>query len=475
MVGHTLTADVRLDEKAIQEFQTGMRGDVLRPDDAGYDEARRLWNGMFDRRPAVIARCTGAADVMAAVNFARENRLAIAVRGGGHSLPGQSVCDGGLMIDLSPMNSVRVDPSKRTVRAGGGCLWGAVDHETAAFGLATVGGTVSHTGIGGLTLGGGFGWLGRKYGFVVDNLLSVDIVTADGRFLTASADENPDLFWGVRGGGGNFGVVTSFEYRLHEVGPIVVGGMALFPAARAAEVLRAYREIMAAAPDELTLAAVYISAPPAPFVPADAVGAPMLAIAGCYAGSIEDGQRAMEPVRALRPIVDLLGPMPYTALQTIIDEANPHGLQYYNKSHYHADLSDDLIDTFAAQAAGKTSPTSYLLLFPFGGATARSEGGDTAMGNRDTAYIFVLISSWVDPSESERHIGWTRDVWAALQPFATGAIYVNDLNDDPPDKVSTAYEPATFRRLIEVKTKYDPTNVFRFNQNVKPRSSTPGG
>lgn len=386
-------------------------------------------------------------------------------------MPGQSVCDGGLMIDLSLMNGVRVDPANRRVRAQGGCLWGAVDHETAAFGLATVGGTVSHTGIGGLTLGGGFGWLGRKYGFAVDNLLSVDVVTADGRFLTASADENQDLFWAVRGGGGNFGVITSFEYRLHEVGPIVVAGMALFPAERGSEIGRAFRTIMASAPDELTLALVYLSAPPAPFVPPEAVGAPMVAIAGCYAGGIEEGQRAIEPVRALGPIVDLMGPMPYAAFQTIIDEANPHGIQYYNKSHYFAELSDAAIDTFMSEAAGKTSPLSYLLLFPFGGATQRSLGGETAMGYRDTKYIFVLMSCWLDASESDRHITWSREVAAALEPFGTGGIYVNDLNDDAPDRVKAAYEPATYRRLVEVKNKYDPGNLFRLNQNIKPTAS----
>jgi FAD/FMN-containing dehydrogenase len=460
-----------VDDSAIQNFTMAMRGEVLRPDAAEYDSARRIWNGMFDRRPALIARCTGVADVIASINFARDNNLLLAVRGGGHSMPGQSVCDGGLMLDLSLMNGVRVDPVKRTVRAEGGCLWGAVDHETAAFGLATVGGTVSHTGIGGLTLGGGFGWLGRKYGFAVDNLLSVDIVTADGRFLTANADENPDLFWAIRGGGGNFGVVTSFEYRLHEVGPIVVAGMALFPAERGVEIARAYRDITASAPDELTLALIYLSAPPAPFVPPEAVGAPMIAIAGCYAGGLEEGQRAMEPVRALGPIVDLIGPMPYAAFQSIIDEGNPHGIQYYNKSHYLNDLTDEAIDTFLSQAAGKTSPLSYMLLFPFGGATARALGGDTAMGYRDTKYIFVLMSVWLDARESEQHIRWSRDVWAALEPFATGGIYVNDLNDDEPDRVKAAYEPATYRRLVEVKNKYDPENLFRLNQNIKPTIS----
>jgi len=470
----TRPTDATLEDSSLQEFRARMRGEVLTPGAAGYDEARRIWNGMINRKPAVIARCTGAADVIAAVNFARDNELEIAVRGGGHSLPGQSVCDGGMMIDLSPLTGVRVDPVKRTVRAGGGCLWGAIDHEAAAFGLATVGGTVSHTGIGGLSLGGGFGWLARKYGLVVDNLVSVDIVTADGRLLTASADENPDLFWAVRGGGGNFGVVTSFEYRAHEVGPIVVGGLALFPAERATEILRAFRDIMATAPDELTLAAVYMSAPPAPFVPQEAVGAPVLGIAACYAGSVEDGQRAMEPVRALHPMVDLIGPIPYGALQTIIDKANPHFIQYYNKGHYLSDLSDEVIDTFVAQAAGKTAPMSYMLLWPFRGAVARSVGGDTAMGFRDTAYILVLISAWLDPAESERHVQWTRDVWTALQPFATGAIYVNDLNDEGPNQVMTAYEPAAFQRLIDVKTKYDPANIFHMNQNIKPRSAQNG-
>jgi FAD/FMN-containing dehydrogenase len=376
------------------------------------------------------------------------------------------------MIDLSPINGVRIDLEKRTVRAGGGCLWGAVDHETAAFGLVTVGGTVSHTGIGGLSLGGGFGWLARKFGFVVDNIVSADVVTADGRLLTASTDENPDLFWALRGGGGNFGVVTSFEYRLHELNPIITGGMALFPAERAAEVLRAYRDIMADAPDELTLAAVYLCAPPAPFVPPEAVGKHMIAIAGCFAGPIEDGMRAIEPVRALQPVVDLLGPMPYAALQTIIDEANPHFIQYYNKGHYFRELPDELIDTFVAEAAGMTSPMSQLILFPYGGAGARSVGGDTAFGFRDTKYILVLISAWLDRAKSERHIGWTRETWTALQPWATGGIYVNDLNDDGPNQVKTAYEPTTYQRLVEVKTKYDPNNLFHLNQNIKPRRTS---
>lgn len=467
----TLTTGAKFDENTVRDFRSRMRGDVLLPGNEGYDETRRVWNGMFDRRPAIIARCTGAADVILAVNFARDSGLDIAVRGGGHSLPGLSVCDGGMMLDLSLMKGVRVDPVKRTVRAGGGCLWGDVDHETAAFGLATTGGSVSHTGIGGLTLGGGFGWLGRKFGFVVDNLVSVDIVTADGRLHTASAAENSDLFWAVRGGGGNFGVVTSFEYQLHELDPIVMGGMALFPAERAGELLRAYRDIMAEAPDELTLAAVHISAPPAPFVPKELVGAPLLAIAGCYAGSLEDGQRAMEPVRALNPIIDLIGPIPYVALQTIIDEANPHFIQYYNKSHYLSELSDEAIDTFVAQAAEKTSPLTQIILWPFGGATARSVGGDTAMGFRDTAYIFVVIATWTDPAEAERHITWTRGMWTALQPFATGGVYVNDLNDEGPKGITMAYERATYERLVDVKTKYDPENLFHLNQNIRPRST----
>jgi FAD/FMN-containing dehydrogenase len=469
--GQTLTTPVGLNESSLRDFRFRMRGETLILGDAGYDEARRVWNGMFDRRPAIIARCTGVADVIAAVNFARDNGLEIAVRGGGHSMSGQSVCDDGMMIDLSQMKSVRVDPATRTVRAGGGCVWGDVDHETAAYGLATTGGSVSHTGIGGLSLGGGFGWLGRKHGFVVDNIVSVDIVTADGQLRVASADQHPDLVWAVRGGGGNFGVVTSFEYQLHDLNPIIVGGMALFPADRTTEVLRAYRDIMATAPDELTLTAVYISAPPAPFVPPEAVGAPMLAIAGCYAGSLEDGQRAMEPVHALSPIVDLIGPMPYEVLQSIIDDANPHFIQYYNKSHYLNELSDDAIDTFVAQAAEKTSPMTQIILWPFGGATARSVGGDTAMGFRDTAYIFVIISAWMDPAESERHIAWTRGMWGAMKPFSNGGIYVNDLNDEGSKGVTMAYEPATYERLVKVKTTYDPDNLFHMNQNVKPRSA----
>jgi FAD/FMN-containing dehydrogenase len=463
----TVITGVQLDEAAVEQLRRVMRGPALLPDAEGYHEARKIWNGMIDRCPAIITRCRDTADVVAAVNFGRDHGLEIAVRGGGHSLPGQSVCEGGLMIDLSLLNGVHVDAKAKTVQVGGGCLLGDVDHATAAYGLVSVGGTVSHTGVGGLALGGGFGWLARKYGLVVDNMLAVEIVTADGRILNASADENPDLFWAVRGGGGNFGVVTSFVFRLHEMNPILVGGLALFPADRAREVLHALREIMSSAPDDLTLAAVWMFAPPAPFVPPDMVGAPMVAIAGAYAGSIEDGMRAVEPVKALGPAVDLLGPMPYLALQTMIDEGNPHFIQYYNKAHYLGTLTDEIVDTYIEQSRDMTSPMSQALLFPFGGAVSRNR--DNAMGYRDTEWAYILISAWTDPSESDRHIGWTRRAYNALEPFASGGVYVNDLNDEGPNQVTKAYEPAAYERLRDVKTKYDPANLFHMNQNILPR------
>lgn len=464
-------AAIEVDAAHVEELEHALRGTLIRPGDADYEGARRIWNGMIDRRPGFIVRCAGVSDVMAAVNFARDHRMLVAVRGGGHSIPGLSMCDGGMVIDLSGMKGIRVDPKAKTVRAEAGCLWSDLDHETASFGLATTGGQISHTGIAGLTLGGGFGWLGRRCGMVVDNLLSVDIVTADGRLLTASADENADLFWGLRGGGGNFGVATSFEYRLHEIGPIVVGGIALFPAARTREVLQAFRDVMASAPDELTLLAVSMSAPPAPFVPVEAHGAPMIGIAVCYAGAIDEGQRAVAPIRALQPVIDLIGPMPYTVVQTLSDEGLAHGLQYYLKAHYLAVLSDDAIDTFVRESEGRTSPLSIALLFPFGGAVARVPRGATAFGHRDVAYVFNIISAWTDPHESDRHLAWTRKMWTAMQPYATGGLYVNDVSDEGQEGVEAAYEHEAYSRLIGLKNTYDPTNLFRLNQNIKPTIS----
>ncbi len=456
-----------LDEATIQSFRASLRGDLLRPADDGYDAARRVWNGMIDRKPALIARCVGPADVVAAVNLARTHEMLVSVRGGGHNVAGNAVCDGGLMIDLSPMKGIRVDVQNRTVRAQAGLTWGEFDHETQAFGLAVTGGQVSTTGIAGLTLGGGIGWLMRKYGLVIDNLLSADVVTADGRCLNASPTENADLFWGLRGGGGNFGIATSFEYRLHPIGPLVTGGMLLFPAERGRELLHAYRDFAATAPDEVVALMAFITAPPAPFVPPQVQGKPVIALGICHCGPLDEGQKAIAPLRALGPAVDVVGPMPYTAVQRLFDESVPFGLQVYLKSDHLGELDDDVIETFLANVGGVTSPLSIVLIFPLGGAVGRVGEMDTAFAHRKASFDYVIYSLWTDSHESARHIQWTRDFATAMQPYSRG-VYVNEMGDEGEDRVKAAYTPATYERLVKLKNKYDPSNLLRMNQNIKP-------
>jgi hypothetical protein len=390
---------VLLPESAIQAWQGHLRGPVLRSGDDGYGEARRVWNGMIDRKPALIVRCTGAADVIAAVNFAREHRLLVAVRGGGHNVAGTAVCDGGIVVDLSPMKGIRVDPVARTAWAQPGVLWGEFDHETQAFGLATPGGIVTHTGIAGLTLGGGIGWLMRKHGLTCDNLLAADVVTAAGQLLHASPQEHPDLFWGLCGGGGNFGIVTSFEYRLHPVGPQVLAGVLLHTAERAGEVLRFYRDYIAAVPDELTTIVNLRKAPPAPFLPPHLHGRPVVIIGVCYAGDIAAGERVLAPLRAFgAPLIDLIRPTAYTAHQGLFDASVPHGLRYYWKSEYLAALSDQAIDTLVAHAWQAPSPTSYTIMFQLGGPSngrARrlrlSRTGARSMPSTSTGYGLIQM------------------------------------------------------------------------------------
>jgi FAD/FMN-containing dehydrogenase len=461
-------AGTGLDAAAVEALRAAVRGALLRPGDADYDAARRVWNGMIDRRPALIARCAGAADVIKGVAFAREHGLLVAVRGGGHNVTGNAVCDDGLMLDLSPMKGIRVDPARLTVRAEAGVTWGELDRETQAFGLATTGGQVSTTGIAGLTLGGGIGWLMRKYGLAIDNLLSADVVTADGRLLTASADENPDLFWGIRGGGGNFGVVTSFEYRLHRVGPMITGGMALYPAARAAELLRFFRALTADAPEDLNVVLAFLTAPPAPFVPPELVGTPLVGFALGHLGTPEEGQAAIERIRAFgAPAIDLLGPMPYTALQSMTDGALPFGLRVYLKSSHLTGLDDALIDTVVRQMQAVTSPLSQVVIVPLGGAVARVADDATAFGRRDTPYDIVVFSVWTEPGEDERHMRWGRDFGEAVRPFARG-VYVNEMGVEGEERVREAYTPATYQRLAALKRTYDPDNLFRLNQNIAP-------
>lgn len=455
---------------AFEELEATFFGELVVPTSPEYDSARRVWNGAIDRLPACIARCTGAADVVAAVRFARERNLVVAVRGGGHGVAGHAVCDGGLVIDLSPMKGIRVDPQAGTARAQSGVLWGELDRETQLHGLATVGGIVTHTGIAGLTLGGGIGWLMRKYGATVDNLLSVDLVDAEGELTTASEGINPDLFWGVRGGGGNFGIVTSFEYRLHAVGPTVLAGPIFHPYEDASKVLRFYREFAADAPDELTTIFELTVAQPLPFLPAEVHGKPIVMIGACYAGAPRAGNDVVRPLKEFgRPIADLLEPKPYLALQSMFDPFVPHGLHRYWRAVELPPLTDDAIDTLVEQASAVTSPRSYCIVFQLGGALSRVGAEDTAYGQRDAAHNVNVNAVWAeDDPEPERHIAWARDYFRALQPHASGSVYLNFLADEGQDRVRAAYGERNYERLARLKRAYDPTNFFRLNQNIQP-------
>jgi FAD/FMN-containing dehydrogenase len=454
-----MTQTTAFRETTIRELRSSLRGEVLRPGDEGYDAARRVWNGMIDRSPGLIVRCQEVADVVRAVDFARINNLLVAVRGGGHNAAGLAVCDGGLVIDLSPMRRVTVDPEWRTARAQGGATWRDVDTATQAHGLATTGGAISTTGIAGLTLGGGLGWLMRRYGLACDNLLSVEIVTADGQVRTASANDHPDLFWGVRGGGGNFGVVTEFEYRLHPVAE-VYGGMMLHPFERAPEVLRAYRELTRSAPDELTAFCGFLTGPD---------GAPVVATPLCYTGPGHIGAQLAHRLReAGPPIVDAVGPMPYAALQTMLDEGFPAGQQVYWRSDFLDALTDDVIDGLIERFAGVTSPFSAVLIENVGGAVARVGRDETAYDHRDAQYNLAVIARWTEPAERDRHVQWSRELCDAMRSHARG-VYVNYLGvDEGADRVREAYGPDKYARLAALKRSYDPTNLFRLNQNIPP-------
>ena len=455
---------------AFDELGGSFHGELLLPTRPGYDAARRIWNGAIDRHPACIARCTGVADVLAAVRFARRRDLVVAVRSGGHGVAGHAVCDGGLVIDLSPMKGITVDPRARTARAQAGVLWGELDRETQLHGLATVGGIVTHTGIAGLTLGGGIGWLMRKHGATVDNLLSADVVTAQGEIVAASEDENPDLFWAIRGGGGNFGIVTSFEYRLHPVGPIVLAGQVFHPLEDAPELLRFYREFITAAPDELTTIFELSVAPPAPFLPEEVHGKPIVWVGACYAGSPEEGAEVVRPLKQFgRPIVDLLEPKPYTALQSMFDPMVPHGWHRYWKSVELPALTDDAIDTLVERASAQTSSKSYCIVFQLGGALARAGEHETAFSQRDAAHDVNVNAVWTEEDpDAARHVAWARDFFDAMQPHARGRVYVNFLGDEGGDRVRQAYGARNYERLVEIKRAFDPTNFFRLNQNVRP-------
>ena len=452
-------------QDALAQLAEGFGGQLLAEGEAGYDEARVVFNAMIDRRPALIARCTGTADVISAVRYARELGMPIAVRCGGHSVSGHSAGDeGALVIDLSPMKGVRVDPEGRTARANGGVQWGEYDRETTTFGLATPGGRVTTTGVGGFTLGGGYGWLSTQYGLTCDNLLSADVVTADGRLVTASETENEDLFWGLRGGSGNFGIVTSFEFRVHPVGPMYAGLM-LFDRSRAADAMAAYRELVDDAPDELSTGAVHVTAPPAPFVPEELHGKPALAFLFSYSGDPAEGERLAQGLRAAGPAADLVGPLPYRAFQGMIDELNPPGLRNYVRGEHLKGLGDGFVETFLELSTEGLHPLTVLIIFQHGGAVSRVPDDATAFAHRDAAFMFHPICNWADPADDEKHIAWSRAASAAVEPFKTGGVYLNFMSDDA---VPAGYDDATQARLVELKRKYDPDNVFRFNQNIAP-------
>jgi FAD/FMN-containing dehydrogenase len=456
--------------RAISTLASSFSGVLLTPGDAGYDEARQVWNGAIDRHPALIARCATVADVVAALRHARERGLLVAVRGGGHGVAGLAVCDDGLVIDLSPMRGIAVDPAARTARAQAGVLWGEMDAATQEHGLATVGGIVTHTGIAGLTLGGGIGWLMRRCGATVDNLLGAEVVTADGDVVQAGAEEHPELFWGLRGGGGNFGIVTSFEYRLHAVGPTVLAGPIFHALEDGPEVLRFYRDYIAEAPDELTTIVMLRQAPALPFMPAELHGRPVVMVTACYAGAIERGEEVLAPLRRFgRPLVDAVGPRPYVELQSLFNPGVPHGWHYYWKSWALPPLQDAAIDTLVEQAHRITSPRSYVIVFQLGGALARVGEHDTAFGQRDAAHDVNINAVWLpdDPARDE-HVRWARECYAALEPFATGRTYVNFLADEGQQRVRAAYGEERYARLVALKRAHDPDNVFRLNQNIDP-------
>jgi hypothetical protein len=463
-----VAAETGLDATAVEEFEMSLRGALVRPDDPSYDEHRRIWNGSISRRPALIARCTGVADVIAAIRFARRTGLDVAIRSGGHSFPGLSVADDALLIDLSPMKGIRVDPHRRTARAQAGVLLGELDRETQQFGLAVPAGIVTHTGLAGLTLGGGIGWLQRKFGLTIDNLVSVDVVTADGEYVKASEDENADLFWGVRGGGGNFGIVTSFELRLQALGPIVVAGPVFWPIEESPRVMRFYREWVAEAPDELMTIVVHRKAPPLEFVPQEYHGKPVVMVIPCYAGPVEEGEKIVRPMKEFSsPIIDLCVPKPFVAHQAMFDPSFPHFRWYYFKPVGVPALTDEIIDITVEHSLRIRSPLTSFPIWQMGGAVARLPEDATAYGGRDAGFMYNIggCTETADGFEEERD--WVRTFWSALAPYRTGA-YVNFLDAAGQDAVIESYGPEKYARLRELKRKYDPDNFFRINQNIPP-------
>jgi FAD/FMN-containing dehydrogenase len=466
-----MTAETRptIDDATIQTFASSLRGTLIQPSDPTYDTARKVYNGMIDRRPALIAHCANAGDVIATVTFAREQDLLVAIRGGGHNGPGLGVCDDGLVIDLAPMNGVRVDPTARTVRVEGGATWGDVDHATHAFGLATPSGIISTTGVGGLTLGGGVGHLTRKCGLTIDNLLEVDMVLADGSFVTASAEQHPDLFWAVRGGGGNFGVVTSFVFRLHPIDTVYAGPM-LWHTDKAGEVLRWYRDFLPAAPDDLNGWFAFLGVPPGPPFPEELWGKTMCGVVWCFTGDMDRADETFAPIRAQcgPPALDWVGPLPHPALQGMFDPIYPPGDQWYWKADFVNELSDEAIARHVEYGTALPTGKSTMHLYPIDGAASRVAKDATTWSYRDAKWASVIVGVSPDPADNERMTAWARQYWEALHPHSAGGAYINMMMDEGEDRIRATYG-GNYDRLAAVKTQYDPTNLFRVNQNIAPK------
>jgi FAD/FMN-containing dehydrogenase len=457
-----------LDSRAIDDLATSFGGDLIRPDDATYDEQRQIWNGSIDRNPALIARCAGVADVISAARFARRHEQLVAVRSGRHSYPGLGVCDGGMVIDLGQMKGMRVDPEARTARAQAGVLLGDLDRETQAFGFAVPAGIVTHTGLAGLTLGGGIGWLERKYGLTVDQLLSVDVVTAEGEYVRASEEENADLFWGVRGGGGNFGIVTDFEFRLNPVGPTVLAGPLVWAMEDAPKVLRFYREWIKEVPDELTTIVTHRRVLAVPTIPEELHGKHVVIVGTCYAGPVEQGESVLKPLREFgSPLLDGCAPMPFSRHQALLDPGFPHHWWYYIRSCNLAELTDEVIDILVDHGHRITSPVTVFSIFHLGGAVARVGEEETAFGGRDAGHTVNVIGITTTGEGFEREREWARGLWTALQPYHQN-VYVNFLMEEGEDRIREAYGPAKYDRLKALKRRYDPSNFFRLNQNIAP-------
>ena len=461
--------EIDLQQEAVDSFKKRLRGPVIAPGEAGYAESRAVWNSMIDKKPALVVRCLGTADVIACVQFAREHRLLLCIKGGGHNIAGLATADDALMLDMSLMRGVWVDPQRKVARAQAGCLLGDVDRETQVHGLAAVLGFVSLTGITGLTLGGGFGYLTRRWGWTSDTVVGVELVTADARLVRASSDENADLFWGLRGGGGNFGVVTGIDYEVHPVGPEVVGGVVAWPAAAAPAVLELYRTLAAKAPPELTLVALMRPAPPAPWLPKDMHGKPIVALLACHSGNPAEGEKLVAPIKSFgTPIGDVLVRRPYEQMQSLLDATQPKGRRYYWKSEYLSSIEPALCEKVIAHAARIPSPHSAVVLFQIEGALNRLEQGHSPVGNRDARYVLNVAGSWEQAAEDRANIDWVRGAWNDMKSFSTGGTYVNFLTEDEgPERIAAALGKGR-RRLAEVKAKWDPQNMFRTNRNIEP-------